>query len=136
MRRPVARFPLASCFLLRVAFACAVFAPVWVGAQLHRLPAAPEGVIESGVPLFEIRSSDSMGLEMPPTDLRLLPDGRLIAFARRQFAIGDGVRWEVLNQAAGDPTTPANQVAIDVDGTIYVGTSTGLARVEFSEDGK
>ncbi len=136
MRRPVARFSLAFRFLLRVAFACAVFAPVWVGAQMHRLPAAPEGVIESGVPLFEIRSSDSMGLDMPPTDLRLLPDGRLIAFARRQFAIGDGVRWEVLNQAAGDPTTPANQVAIDDDGTIYVGTPTGLARVEFSEDGK
>ena len=138
MRRPVAQIPRTSLvsILFRVAIICAVLAPAAAPAQLHSIPAAPVGVIESGVPLFEIRSSDSLGLEIPPTDLHLLPDGRLLVFARRQFAIGDGVRWEVLNQAPDDPTTPANQVAVDRDGTIYVATPAGIARVQFSPDGK
>jgi drug/metabolite transporter (DMT)-like permease len=46
-------------------------------AQAHHIESASSGLIESGAPLFEVRNHQTLGLEAPPTDLHVLPDGRL-----------------------------------------------------------
>jgi hypothetical protein len=93
-------------------------------------------LIEAGAPLFEVRTYQTLGLDAPPTDLHVLPDGRLVLFAGQQIAIGDGVRWERFQQAADDPLTPAQTIAIDHDGLIYMGVAGGFARVEFGRDAR
>lgn len=103
-------------------------------AQNHFLERHAPGLIETGAPLFEIRTYQTLGLDSPPTDLHVLPDGRLLLFAGQQIAIGDGVRWERFQQAANDPLAPADTIAVDHDGVIYMGVVGGFARVEFDHD--
>ena len=117
-----------------VGLALGVVSAVGAHAQAHRIESAPPGLIEAGAPRFEVRNHQTLGLEAPPTDLHVLPDGRLLLVAGPQIAIGDGVRWESFQQAADDPTPPAITVAVDHDGTIYMGTSGGFARIEFGGD--
>src|SRR5665213_3273070 len=105
-------------------------------AQSLLIEASSPGLIEAGAPLFEVRTYQTLGLDAPPTDLHVLPDGRLVLIAGPQIAIGDGVRWERFQQAADDPLTPAQTVAIDRDGVIYMGVTGGFARVEFGRDAR
>jgi signal transduction histidine kinase/CheY-like chemotaxis protein len=105
-------------------------------AQAHRIESAPPGLIETGVPHFEVRNYQTLGLDSPPTDLHVLPDGRLLLLAGPQIAIGDGVRWERFQQTADDPPSAAKTVAVDADGTIYMGVPGGFARVIFGSDGR
>ena len=105
-------------------------------AQSHFIQASASGLIETGAPMFEVRTYQTLGLDAPPTDLHVLPDGRLLLFAGQQIAIGDGVRWERFQQAANDPLTPAETVAVDRDGGIYMGVAGGFARVEFGDDAR
>ncbi|MEO6995254.1 MAG: hypothetical protein ABI273_16730, partial [Lacunisphaera sp.] len=104
--------------------------------QSHFIAASAPGLIETGAPLFEVRTYQTLGLDSPPTDLHVLPDGRLILFAGQQIAIGDGVRWERFQQAANDPLVPAETAAVDRDGAIYMGVAGGFARVEFGDDAR
>ena len=105
-------------------------------AQSRVIEGSTPGLIETGVPLFEVRTYQSLGLDAPPTDLHVLPDGRLLLFAGHQIAVGDGLRWESFQQTADDPLTPAQTVAVDRDGKIYMGVVGGFARVEFGQDAR
>ena len=113
-----------------------VFGAVVGRAQAHRIESAPPSLIEAGAPHFEVRSYQTLGLDTPPTDLHVLPDGRLLLLAGPQIAIGDGVRWETFRQAADDPSPPAATVAVDSDGGIYRGVVGGFARVVFGSDAR
>jgi signal transduction histidine kinase/CheY-like chemotaxis protein len=110
--------------------------PIMVRAQSHRIDGAAAGLIEAGAPQFDVRTYQTLGLDAPPTDLHVLPDGRILLFAGQQIAIGDGVRWERFQQAADDPLTAADAVGVDRDGTIYMGVAGGFARVEFAADAR
>ncbi len=107
-----------------------------VRAENHYIESTAPGLIEAGVPLFEIRNYQTLGLDAPPTDLHVMPDGRLLVFAGQQIAIGDGVRWERFQQAPNDTLTPADTMAVDHDGSIYMGVVKGFARVEFGNDAR
>ncbi len=113
-----------------------VMGTVVAHAQAHYIDSAAPGLIEAGAPHFEVRTYQSLGLDAPPTDLHVLPDGRLLLVAGPQIAIGDGVRWERFQQAADDPSSAARTVAVDHDGTIYMGVAGGFARVAFGSDGR
>lgn len=99
------------------------------------LPAAAPELNEAGVPPYVVLGQEALGLSSAPVDLHLLPDGRVLAFARGEFAIGDGVRWEVYRQAEDDPHGATTSVAIDRDGAIYLGMPGGIGRVEFDRNG-
>lgn len=105
-------------------------------AQSHFIQGSAPGLIETGAPMFEVRTYQTLGLDAPPTDLHVLPDGRLVLIAGEQIAIGDGVRWERFQQAANDPLAPAETVAVDGNGDIYMGVAGGFARVEFGSDAR
>ncbi len=85
--------------------------------------------------MFSVLSKESLGLESPPTDLHVMPDGRVLVVAGRQLALGDGMRWEVFAQAAGDPPARALSLAVDRDGTLYQAVAGGFAKVVFGESG-
>ncbi len=99
------------------------------------LPAAPPGQLESGIPPFSVFGRESLGLDALPSDLHLMPDGRLLVVSPRQIALGDGARWEVFNRSASDTEVPLEGVGIAPDGTIYAPLRTGFGKVEFKEDG-
>ena len=102
------------------------------GAQLP----AGKDLTETGVPEFVVLGPESIGLNTAPTDLRLLPDGRILLLANHQLALGDGVRWEVFLQDPSDPLLAGQRAAVANDGAIYVGTPRGPARVDFQESGQ
>ena len=105
-------------------------------AQAHRIVDEAPGLLETGVPTFMVRDQYSLGLDTPPTDLRLMPDGRLLMLAGRQIAMGDGVRWDVSREAAKDLDLIGTAVGVDSDGSIYIGTQGGFARVVFGDSGE
>ena len=106
-----------------------------LGAQPASIRPATPGLNEAGVPFFAITSPASLGLSSPPTDLQPLPDGRILALADRELAVGDGTRWEVFSLAGDDTAPRSSQVAIAADGQIYTGILSGIARLEFQADG-
>ncbi len=111
----------------------------WLGAaglwgQIHQLEPAHSPHTETGVPRFLIRGTEALGLSTSPTDLHLLPDGRVLVFAQQTMAIGDGTRWMTFRQAPDEAPLIVSRVAVAVDGTIYAGAPGGLARLEIGED--
>lgn len=104
-------------------------------AESKIMPSAPPGVVESGVPAFVVLGPEAMGLSTVPTDLQVLPDGRILAMAQREIAFGDGLRWQVFRAAEGQSAL-SSLVAVDTDGQIYTGTEGGIARVDLGEDAR
>ncbi len=113
----------------------AIVAALSLRAQSSPLPPAAPGLNESGIPFFAITSPAAMGLSSPPTDLQLLPDGRILALAGRELALGDGVRWELHHLDRADSAAPPTQVAVDPTGRLYTGTPSAIARLDFLPDG-
>jgi signal transduction histidine kinase len=105
-----------------------------VRAESTTMPAAPDGVVETGVPSFVVLGSESLGLNTAPTDLHLLPDGRILVVSQREIAIGDGGRWETFRQAPGQDEFIHSQVAVGDDGRIYAGITGSIARIDLGED--
>ncbi|HTO03662.1 MAG TPA: hypothetical protein VL069_08170, partial [Opitutus sp.] len=105
-----------------------------VHAQAHRFEGPAAGLNEAGTPPFVILRQEALGLSSMPTDLHLMPDGRILVVAPQQLALGDGVRWEVFHQSPEDPFPAGTGVAVDSDGTIYAGTSSGFGRIRFIDD--
>ncbi len=99
------------------------------------MPAAPAGTVETGVPPFVVLGPEALGLSTAPTDLHLLPDGRILLVAQRELAFGDGVRWEAF-RAADDQQSVFAMVAVDNDGHIFTGVEGGIARVDLGEDAR
>ncbi|HLP00565.1 MAG TPA: ATP-binding protein [Opitutaceae bacterium] len=127
-------FPLRT--RLRRVLACgALAAAALLRAQPSSIRAAAPGLNEAGVPAFAISSPAALGLSAPPTDLQPLPDGRILALAGRELAIGDGTRWEVFRLAASDTLDGSTQVSIDAAGQLYVGMPSWFARLEFRPEG-
>jgi PAS domain S-box-containing protein len=108
----------------------------WVAVTPERFEGAPPGVVERGAPAYSFQAFEQLGLQSLPTDLTLLPDGRALVFGPRELAIGDGVRWEVLQADFEGSARVAGEVIVDEAGEIYTGVSGGMARVRFSDGAK
>jgi PAS domain S-box-containing protein len=104
-------------------------------SQVQQFEGAPLGMLESGAPPFAVFGSEALGLSSPPTDLHLMPDGRLLLYASRQIVLGDGVRWEVFRQAPEARTLSTTGVQVDREGQVYVGVQGGFSHVQLGEDG-
>ncbi|MDX2188120.1 MAG: ATP-binding protein [Opitutaceae bacterium] len=130
---------IARCFGWAVLLIFSCLCTAYAVAQPGRKPllegTAP-GRSESGYPQFAIRSHESIGLATVPTDMTLLKDGRVLLFAGRQIAMGDGTRWDVFTQADDDASVPSSDVALDQDGTLYIGFSGGFGRIVFDDEGR
>jgi len=108
----------------------------WASAQAPQLSGADPGLIENGAPRFTITTPEAMGLLAAPTDIQLMPDGRLVAVNENQIAIGDGLRWEVYQQAPEHVASGTiRSVLIDHDGVMYTARGNSVGRVDFGEDG-
>lgn len=99
------------------------------------MPAAAPGVTETGAPSFVVLGPEAIGLSNAPTDLHLLPDGRVLVVSPRELAFGDGVRWEVY-RAAPTETSHVARVVVDADGRIYTGIRGAIARIELDESAR
>jgi len=100
------------------------------------MPAAPQGLIESGAPSFSVFGPEVFGLSTSPTDLHIMPDGRILIVAQHEFVIGDGVRWETYHQAPNQKDFIYSGVAVDRNGQIYAGTPGAISRIVFDENGQ
>lgn len=98
------------------------------------LPAAPAGQNEVGVPAFVVMGPESLGLSSAPTDLHLLPDGRLLVVARSEIVFGDGTRWETYRRIANDENAINSSVAVDHDGRLYTGIEGQFTHIDFDPD--
>ncbi|MBK8476691.1 MAG: response regulator [Opitutaceae bacterium] len=101
-----------------------------------RIPSAPQGQTETGVPTFVVMGPESMGLSSAPVDMHFLPDGRILVAAQREVAFGDGIRWETYRRIAEDENYISAKVAIDTDGRIYSGIEGKFARIELNADAR
>ena len=110
--------------------------PTAGSGQTTMIREAPPGYVEAGTPPFVILEPEALGLSGAPVDIQKMPDGRLLAVGRREFALGDGVRWEVFRQADSDPMTNIASVAVDSTGHIYAGVAGGFGRVAFDPSGR
>jgi len=104
--------------------------------QAHLIAAAAPGLLEVGAPQFAICSQNDIGLNSPPTDFRVMPDGRILVYAPGQLALGDGFRWEVFQQEPYDARIFGAGVAIDHEGGVYTDMRDGFGKVEFQENGR
>ena len=121
------RGPFLGCVLLAAALPLA--------AQNPPLAAAPPETVETGAPAFVVLGTAALGLSAAPTDLHQMDDGRILVVTRNEFALGDGVRWEVFPQSEGGQRVDTLSVAVDTEGGIYAGIPGGFARIEFGADG-
>ncbi len=106
----------------------------WGGAPT--IPSAESGVVEAGTPSFVVLGPEALGLNTAPTDLQLLPDGRILVVAQREIAFGDGVRWEAFQGAEGENNFIPSSVAVASDGAIYTGIEGQFARLTLEPDAR
>jgi signal transduction histidine kinase/CheY-like chemotaxis protein len=118
-------------YVLFLAFAMAVVA---ARAENGAILAPPAGVVETGAPSFVVLGPESLGLSTAPSDLHVLPDGRILVVSQHEIAIGDGVRWETYQEAADQTGFIYEQVAVDDDGRIYAAIPGAIARIDLGED--
>ncbi len=133
---PLSVIPGRSCLRLASLAGCAVlfFAAAAGAADSNLMPGPPPGQVETGAPAFVVLAPEALGISIPPTDLHILPDGRVLVVAQHELAFGDGMRWETLRAAEGQEAI-YGQAAVDRDGHIYFGVNNGFARVDFGTDG-
>ena len=96
------------------------------------MPSAPEGVVETGAPSFVVMGPEALGLSTAPTDLHLLPDGRVLVVSQHEIAFGDGMRWDTY-VGADDQQRSFAQVAVGGDGRIYAGVNGEIAVIELGD---
>lgn len=102
----------------------------------ERIGPTPPGRVETGTPSLIVIRPENLGLTAAPTDMHVLPDGRILFVGPEELAIGDGIRWETYQR---DPTTEAidlENVAVDADGSIYAATPGSFSRIEFVDSGR
>jgi len=119
-----------------IIIAVAALAYIPCRANSGQIASIPHDLVESGVPSFVILSPEALGLRMPPSDLQLMPDGRVLVVAQHEIAFGDGVRWEIFRSADERKTIVFDKVAVDANGEIYTGTEGKIARVEIGSDAR
>jgi PAS domain S-box-containing protein len=101
-------------------------------AKAHAMPSADVGSVETGAPSFVVLGPEALGLSSSPSDMHLLPDGRILVVSQNELAFGDGVRWQAFHGAAGQSPI-LGSVAVDDDGQIYTGTTGGAGRIDLIE---
>ena len=126
----LANLPILA--VLRSVVIGTIFCAAWVFARA--IPSAPEGVLEAGAPSFVVLGPEAIGLSGNPTDLHILPDGRILVKSQREIALGDGVRWESFTGTGGQGGAFSSQVAVDRDGQIYTCNAREIARLDLGED--
>jgi len=133
LRFPARRPSLCTlrALLLGAFIATGLLSPAPAQAQI---PSAPPGQSENGVPAFVVLGPESLGLSSMPTDLKFMPDGRILLVAQRELALGDGVRWQTYRHVLADGNYISNKVAIDRDGSIYAGLEGKFARIGLQSD--
>ncbi len=109
--------------------------------DLSAMPAPSPRYIEAGEPNFAVLGPEALGLESAPSALRQMPDGRWVATALRQIAIGDGTRWETFAQqntggSAANPGPGVESVLPTDNGDLLFGAGDNIARVRLTEDGQ
>jgi hypothetical protein len=97
------------------------------------IPAPPSGFVESGVPNFTVMGPEAFGLRVAPTSFLQLPDGRFVATALNQIAIGDGSRWDVFEVHPNENSAGIVSLIADEKGILYASTGDAVARVVFDE---
>jgi len=93
---------------------------------------------EAGVPNFIVLGPEALGLEQAPQNLTQLPDGRWLAAAVQQIAVGDGVRWESYVQRISpdvERIAGVDSIAIAPDGRLFAGMGDRIAELHFTTDG-
>ena len=110
-------------------------APRQARPQAEHIDSAPVGTLEVGSPPFSVIGAESLGLESPPADMHLLPDGRVLVYAPHQLVFGDGVRWQMFRQKPHTSAGAGTGVAVDKDGSIYVATRNTFDVVKLTESG-
>ncbi|HQF39111.1 MAG TPA: response regulator [Opitutaceae bacterium] len=132
---PDRRFRLAAVlFGTLAALVCAAAAP----HAPELFPAPGPLRREAGVPNFIVLGPEALGLEHAPQNLTQLPDGRWIAAAVQQLAVGDGVRWESYNQRVGpdvERIAGVESIAIAPDGRLFAGMGDRIAELHLTADG-
>jgi len=99
------------------------------------MPSAPPGVVETGAPSFVVMGPEALGLSSAPTDLHLLPDGRVLVISEHEVAFGDGVRWDTY-LGEDEQQRIFSTVAVDAGGQIYAGLTGAIARIDLSSAGR
>lgn len=122
---------LAACLAIGLAVTAA---PLLATRGLQ--PGPPPHLTELGSPAFAVSSHTELGLTSHPTDIQLMPDGRILVVAPRQLAFGDGARWAAFSQAADEPAVPRRTVAVGRDGEIFAGMPGAIGRVVFEPSGR
>jgi len=109
-----------------------------LSARGELIAEAPPGQIESGVPAFVTYSREALGLTSPCSDIRRLPDGRIILASQRELVLGDGVRWTLIAQdpKLGDLEVLAESIAFNDRGELFAGMRDGFGRIEFTQEGR
>ncbi len=101
----------------------AVLSVLWLGlaarAQSEAMPAPAAGLVEAGLPNYVVLGPEALGLAAAPAGLIRLPDGRHVAYAQRQIAIGDGSRWEVFEPDASDVSGVIESLMVDREGRLF-----------------
>ena len=115
----------------RIGFLVFAMTALLASTALHAMKPAPEGAMETGAPAFVVLGPEALGLSSAPTDIKLLPDGRVFVVSQRDIAFGDGMRWHTFRAAQELP--PFSSVAVDTDGEIYAGIDGGFARIKLHE---
>ncbi|HTO02821.1 MAG TPA: hypothetical protein VL069_03925, partial [Opitutus sp.] len=105
---------------------------VWAAAfatVAQAMPPAPTGFMEAGVPAFVVMGPEALGLSTAPTDLHVLPDGRILVVSQNELAFGDGVRWESF-RGMQEQENLLSQVTVGADGRIYAGTLHSISTIQ------
>jgi PAS domain S-box-containing protein len=114
---------------------CVVALCAFAVSIARAMPSAPAAFVETGAPSFVVLGPEAMGLSAQPTDLHLMPDGRILAVSLRELTLGDGLRWEVYRGIEGQEFI-APEIVVDAKGTIYTGVRGGIATVDLGADAR
>ena len=101
-----------------------------------QIPSAPTDLREVGVPAFVVMGAEALGLSSPPTDIQLLPDGRVLIVAQREICFGDGSHWETYRRISTDRHHISSKVAVDSEGRIYTGIEDSVTHLEIDGDAR
>ena len=100
------------------------------------MPAAPDKVVEVGVPNYVVVGPEALGLAAAPAGLSRLPDGRHVAFAQSQIAIGDGTRWEVFEQDPADTSGVLESLMVDREGRLFASMGDAVGEITLLDNNR
>jgi signal transduction histidine kinase len=106
------------------------------GAPPELIPAPAVGLVEAGLPNFVVLGPEALGLAAAPAGFVRLPDGRHVAFAQHQVAIGDGARWEVFEQDAADSSGVVESLVVDGEGRLFASMGDAVGELVLGDNNR